>query len=138
MTYEKIFADVKKSLTKADTSGLERDLAVQCNIQGEGEGAFYIAFKDGALSVEPYDYKDNDAMLFASGDTFMKMFSKKIDGKEAFEKGLLSFEGDVGAVLELGKLRAKDAKKAAPKPKKTAAKKSAKSGKKDAKKDNAK
>ena len=112
MKYEKIFADVKKSLSKADTSKLEREFAIQCNIQGEGEGSFYIAFKEGELCVEPYDYKDNDAHLFASGDTFMKMFSKKIDGREAFEQGLLGFDGDVEAVLALGGLQQK---KAAPK-----------------------
>ena len=107
MTYEKIFADVKKSLMKADVSSLEQEFAIQCNIQGEGEGSFYIAFKEGVFSVEPYDYKDNDAQLFASGDTFIKMFSKKICGKEAFEQGLLGFEGDVGVVIALGSLEAK-------------------------------
>ena len=112
MTYEKIFADVKKSLMKADVSKLEREFAIQCNIQGEGEGEFYIAFKEGIFSVEPYDYKDHDAQLYASGDTFMKMFAKKINGREAFEQGLLGFDGDVEVVLLLGTL---EAKKTAPK-----------------------
>ncbi|MCL1789038.1 MAG: SCP2 sterol-binding domain-containing protein [Oscillospiraceae bacterium] len=115
MTYEKIYADVKKSLMKADVTKLKQDFAIQCNIQGEGEGSFYIALKEGVFSVEPYDYKDNDAQLYASGDTFMKMFSKKIDGKDAFEQGLLGFDGDVGVVLLLGNLQ--------PKKKETAAKK---------------
>jgi putative sterol carrier protein len=107
MTYEKIFADVKKSLMKADVSKLEREFAIQCNIQGEGEGCFYVAFKDGIFGVEPYDYKDNDAQLTADGDTFMKMFSKKITGFEAHDQGLLRFEGDLDAVLALGGLEPK-------------------------------
>jgi putative sterol carrier protein len=121
MTYEKIFGDVKKSLMKADISKLNREFAIQCNIQGEGEGSFYIAFKEGVFSVEPYDYNDNDAQLFASGDTFMKMFSKKICGKEAFEQGLLGFEGDVGVVIALGGLEAKEAAQKKPAAKKKAA-----------------
>ena len=108
MTYEKIFNDVKKALMKADISKLESDFAIQCNIQGEGEGTFYIAFKEGIFSVEPYDYIDNDAQLYASGDTFVKMFTKKLDGKEAFEKGLLGFDGDAGVVLALGDLQPKN------------------------------
>jgi putative sterol carrier protein len=122
MTYEKIFADVKKSLMKADVSKIEQEFAIQCNIQGEGEGSFYISFKEGIFSVEPYDYKGCDAHLHASGDTFMKMFAKKIDGKEAFEQGLLGFDGDIDVVLSLGSLQPK---KVVADKKKTPAKKNA-------------
>ncbi|MCL1880899.1 MAG: SCP2 sterol-binding domain-containing protein [Oscillospiraceae bacterium] len=107
LTYEKVFEDVKKSLMKADTTVLEKDFAIQCNIQDEAAGAFYVAFKEGVLSVEPYDYKDCDAQLTANGDTFMKMFSKKLSGLEAHDKGLLGFEGDLEAVLALGGLEPK-------------------------------
>ena len=107
MTYEKIFGEVKKSLMKADVSKLEKEFAIQCNIHGEGEGSFYVAFKDGIFSVEPYDYKDNNAQLFADGDTFIKMFAKKISGFEAHDQGLLGFEGDLDAVLTLGGLEPK-------------------------------
>ncbi|MCL1867202.1 MAG: SCP-2 sterol transfer family protein, partial [Oscillospiraceae bacterium] len=71
MTYEKIFESVKGSLANADETKIGREFAIQCNIQGEGEGSFYIAFKEGVLSVEPYDYKDNNAQLFANGETFV-------------------------------------------------------------------
>lgn len=119
MTYEKIFADVKKSLMKADISKLDREFAIQCNIQGEGAGSFYIAFKEGVFSVEPYDYKDCDAHLNTSGDVFMKMFSGKMKGADAYEQDLLSFEGNVEIVLMLGNLEMKKTatKKAPAKPK---------------------
>jgi putative sterol carrier protein len=107
MTYEKIFTDVKKSLMKADVSGLTREFAIQCDITGEGAGCFYVAFKEGLFSVEPYDYVDNNARLTADGDTFMKMFSKKITGFEAHDQGLLKFEGELDAVLALGGLEPK-------------------------------
>jgi putative sterol carrier protein len=123
MTYEKIFADVKKSLMKADVSGISRDFAIQCNIQGEGEGCFYIAFKEGIFSVEPYDYKDCDAHLNTNGDVFMKMFAKKMSGMEAHDQGLLTFEGDLEAILLLAGLEPKPSAPAAAK--KAAAKKSA-------------
>jgi len=116
MTYEKIFADVKKSLMKADTSALDREFAIQCNIQGEGEGCFYIAHKEGIFSVEPYDYVDSDAHLNTTGEVFMKMFAKKMSGMEAHDQGLLTFSGDVGVILLLAGLEEK--KKAAPAAKK--------------------
>ena len=107
MTYEKIFEDVKKSLMKADSSKLENEFAVQCNIEGEGAGSFYIAFKDGIFSVEPYDYADCNAHLYADGDTFMKMFAKKLDGGKALEEGILKFDGDVEPLLALKDLSPK-------------------------------
>ncbi|MCL1832829.1 MAG: SCP2 sterol-binding domain-containing protein [Oscillospiraceae bacterium] len=122
LTYEKVFEDVKKSLMKADTSALDRDFAIQCNIQGDGEGCFYIENKDGQFSVEPYDYKDCDAQLNLSGDNFMKMFAKKVSGTDLHDKGLLTFSGDVGVILLLGGLQPKEAD--APKKKAPAKKKS--------------
>ena len=55
MTYEEIFSKAKELLTSGSTEGFNGDFAVQINITGEGEGIFYIAFKNGALAVEPYD-----------------------------------------------------------------------------------
>jgi hypothetical protein len=126
LTYEKIFADVKKSLMKADVSKLPREFAIQCNITGEGEGCFYVAFKEGIFSVEPYDYKDCDAHLTAGGDIFTKMFSKQITGFEAHDQGLLSFTGDLDAVLTLGGLEPKSTAVAANKKKAAAPKAAAK------------
>ena len=42
MTYEKIVEKVKKALSKVDASGVKGHLAVQVDVYGEGEGAFYI------------------------------------------------------------------------------------------------
>ncbi|MDR0198026.1 MAG: SCP2 sterol-binding domain-containing protein [Oscillospiraceae bacterium] len=123
MTYEKVYEGVKKALSKSDASKIDRDFAVQCNIRGEGEGSFYIAYKEGVLSVEPYDYKDNDAQLYADGDTFLKMFTKRISGREAFEKGQLGFDGSVEVVMMLEKLEAKKVEKKAPASKKAPAEK---------------
>ena len=52
MTYEEIFAQAKEAFTGGDITGYKGDFAIQVNITGEGEGAFYIAFKDNALNPE--------------------------------------------------------------------------------------
>lgn len=127
MTYEKIFKEVKKSFEKANTKNLNREFAFQFNITGEGEGIFYAAFKNGVLSVEPYDYKDRDVIFTADGKTLIDIVSGKIEPIEAIEHGRLAVEGNdlsnqlmmlIPAVKKApAKKEAKPAaKKAAPKP----------------------
>ena len=94
MTYEKIFKEVKKAFSKADTKAITADFAFQFNITGEGEGIFYVAFKNGVLSIEPYDYRDRDVMFTADGETFIAIANGKVEPIEAFKEGKLSFEGN--------------------------------------------
>lgn len=94
MTYEKIFKEVQKAFLKADTKAITADFAFQFNITGEGEGIFYAAFKNGKLSVEPYDYNDRDVLFTADGETFIAIANGKVEPIEAFKEGKLSFEGD--------------------------------------------
>ncbi|MDE6132393.1 MAG: SCP2 sterol-binding domain-containing protein, partial [Oscillospiraceae bacterium] len=74
MTYEEIFEKSKKLILKNDASGIEGHLAVQVDITGEGEGAFYIELNDGKLAVEPYEYYDRDCKLIISGEDFLSVF----------------------------------------------------------------
>ena len=136
MTYEKIFADVKKVYSKADKSKLGDDFAFQFNITGEGEGIFYVAFRGGILEIAPYDYVDKDATLYASGESFIKLATKKLTLADAVQENLVTIEGNYDAALVLDNLASNYAEKekaprkpkAAPKtaaPKKPAVKKAA-------------
>ena len=58
MKYEEIVAKVKKAYAKADTSKVDGHLAVQVDVTGEGEGAFYIEVADGKITVAPFEYYD--------------------------------------------------------------------------------
>ena len=62
MTYEEVVAEAKKIVAKGDASEIKEHLAIQYNVTGEGEGAFYMELKDGQINVEPYDYNDRDIM----------------------------------------------------------------------------
>lgn len=117
MTYEKIFADLKKTIMKADTSALEGSFAFQCCIEGEGAGTFYIAFADGKLSVEPYDYEDNTATFKATAETYKNILAGKTEVSEALSSGALEVEGnEVGCADILAFFAGKkSAKKAAAK-----------------------
>lgn len=131
MTYEKIFETTKKTIMKSDVSNIEGHLAVQVDIIGEGEGAFYIELKDKQLFVEPYEYYDHDCKFIISADDFIKMVNGKLDPVLAYTTGKLKVEGSVDKALEFKKIvdsvkkQEKKAKAATKTEKKTAAKKPA-------------
>lgn len=104
MTYEEIFAKSKELILANNTDGLEGHIAVQVNITGEGEGAFYIELKDGKVYVEPYEYYDRDCIFIISGKNFLKMCEGTLDPVKAFTVGKLKVEGSIEKALEFGKL----------------------------------
>lgn len=129
MKYISAFEKIKSGLKDANTDQLTGDFAVQVNISNrDSAGAFYVAYFDGVLSVEPYDYKDNWAMLTISVADFMKLVSGKLDIEKALASGKLEVSGDLSKVRELTTLVKAPEKK--PAARKTAAKKPA--GKKTA------
>ena len=137
MTYEKIFKEVKKAFAKADTKAITAEFAFQFNITGEGEGIFYAAYKNGTLSVEPYDYKDRDVIFTADGETFVSIANGKTEPIEAIKAGKLYVDGDhelAKQIMFLIAAKKPAAKKPAAKPaaKKTAAKPAAKAAPKPA------
>ena len=101
MTYEEIVAKAKKEFGSADVSNYEGHLALQINVTGEGEGIFYAEINEGRLFIEPYDYKDNDAVLTADGNDIISIFSGLLDPVEAFESGRLTVTGDLSKALSI-------------------------------------
>ncbi len=121
MTYEEIFQKSKELIIKSDVSKVDGHLAVEINIEGDGEGAFYIELKDHQLFVEPYEYYDRDCKFIISGDNFIKLADGKLDPVAAFFDGRLKIDGSVEKALEFKnivdsvKKQEKAAKKAAKK-----------------------
>ena len=101
MTYEEIVEKVRKTFLKTDVSMIKEHLAYQFNIEGEGEGAFYVEVKDGKLFIEPYEYYDRDAIFICTSDVLFKLISGKLDPVAAFTLGKLKVEGDLGKALKL-------------------------------------
>ncbi len=135
MTYEEIVKEAQKLVAKADASGISDHLAVQYNVTGEGEGAFYMEVKDGKVEVQPYDYNDRDILVTADGQTILDMMSGKLDIVAAYLTHKISAEGDLGKADILKKLisGAKKVEKAAAKEEKKAKKATKKATKKASK-----
>lgn len=104
MTYEEIFSQTRELVLSHDTQGLEGNIAVQINIIGEGEGAFYIALKDGTVSVEPYEYYDRDCIFIIKGKDFLDICSGRLNPVKAFTIGKLKIEGSIEKALEFSRL----------------------------------
>ena len=101
MTFQENFEKLKKIFMKADVSKLDGDMAMQINITGDGEGTFYAEYKNGKLSVEPYDYHDRNALLIADSKDFIKICEGKMDPIQAYFTGKLKVEGDLDKALVL-------------------------------------
>ena len=124
MTYEEVVKEAQKIAAKGDASGIKDHLAIQYNITGEGEGAFYMEVKDGRIDVQPYDYNDRDILVTADAQTILDMMSGKLDIVNAYLTHKISAEGNLGKADILKKLinSGKKAEKAAAKAEKKSAK----------------
>ena len=107
MTYEEIVSYVSKKATKLKAKG---EAAVQVDITGEGEGAFYVAVKEGKIEVAPYEYFDHDAKVIADGNDFIAYLDGKADAN------VLEIQGDADKAAIIKELVSKPTAKAAAKP----------------------
>ncbi len=112
MTYEEIFAKSKEHILSRAPEGLEGHLAVQVNIIGEGQGAFYIELLNGKVYVEPYEYYDRDCIFIITAEDFLAICEGTLDPVAAFTKGKLKIDGSIDKALEFSKI-VENAKKAA-------------------------
>ena len=120
MNYEELVKKAKQAAKKMDVSTINEHIAVQIDVVGEGEGAFYVEVADGKVSVEPYEYYDNDCKVTASADVITALFAGKLNVDEALANGSVYVEGDGGKALAII-----NALKVAPEKKPAAAKKPA-------------
>ncbi len=102
MTYHELVKKVQTALAKADATKVEEHIAVQVNVTGDAEGAFYMEISGGVLYVAAYDYNDRDALLTADGADVLAVAQGKISLQEAISSGKIAHEGDYGKTLMLG------------------------------------
>lgn len=82
MTFTEKFQSLKVAFDKANTKNFDADFAVQLTMTDEDcGGTFYIEYKNGNYSVEPYDYYDNTATVLAPADAIAKL-SKGVVAKD--------------------------------------------------------
>ncbi|MCR5641181.1 MAG: SCP2 sterol-binding domain-containing protein [Lachnospiraceae bacterium] len=95
MTYEELVALVRKNAGLAGNSGISGHIAIQVNVEGEAEGAFYLEFSNGKITVMPYEYYDRDLVIFCHYEEVVEMARGKLDPIYAYESGRIWVEGNV-------------------------------------------
>ena len=104
MTFFEAFEKIKNSIHFERTEEIEGHLALQLNITDEDAGGIcYVEVKDHRIAVEPYDYRDNDGILWASAEDFAKIFSGRLSVEKALEQERLKITGNTERVLEFKK-----------------------------------
>jgi hypothetical protein len=100
MEFMEVFTAVKEALAGVDPARLTPNFAVQVNITGEGEGAFYIANKS-AFEVEPYDYRDRNGAVSLDGAVMLRILAGKLTAEQALAGGKINIQGDPSGLLSV-------------------------------------
>lgn len=95
MTYENIVKEAKKVVKTVDVKTIKEHLAVEFDIEGKGEGAFYVEFSSEKVEVEPYEYYDHDFKVRTDAAVAIAILSGELDPQKALEEGKIVVEGDV-------------------------------------------
>lgn len=94
MTFENALKRIKTAFENVDASKLA-DMAVQVTLTDEDcGGTLYFKSESGVLTVEGYDYRDNDVVVDIQRKAFMDILSGKTDMDKAILKGLATVKGD--------------------------------------------
>lgn len=101
MTYQELVDSLKNNYEKADASMVKDHVAIQFNITGEAEGAFYLEIADGKIKIEPYEYYDRDVLVTCSEEDLLQIFAGKMDFVEAFNDGKVQAAGNLIKALDL-------------------------------------
>lgn len=113
MTYEELVSSIQKTYAKADAKSVPEHVAIQVNVTGEGEGAFYIEVAEGEIHVEPYEYYDRDAIISTSAENILDIVSKKGSIEALIAAGQANVYGDVGKTRLLDDIKLKPVRKPA-------------------------
>ena len=116
MTFIEKFEQIKKKFGKVDTSGVSENFAIQVNMVDEDcGGAFYVSHFDGVVAIEPYDYHDNTAMVYAKAKDIIDAISGKLDVVGALMGGTITVLGNVEHFTQMLSLKKPTVKRTAKK-----------------------
>ncbi len=104
MTFTERFDQLKKKYAKkADITKLKDSfIAAQITMSDEDcGGTFYVAFIDGVLSFEPYDYHDNTVAMIIDSALLEDCIKGKADPVKAYLDGKLQAWGNLDHALNL-------------------------------------
>ena len=102
MTFEDFYGRMKEFFAAGDYAGFGQGIyTFEFNATGDGGGIFYIELRDGALAIQPFDYKDSLCSLTAETGILLAVVEGSLSPVEAYSSGRLTLRGDVSAAFLL-------------------------------------
>lgn len=126
MIYEDIVKKALQASKKINRNAIEEHLAVEFDIEGEGEGAFYVELDKGMVDVQPYEYYDCDCRIRGGADVIMDLICGKLDATVSYLQGKFRVEGDFDKAVSFARIVKNITVKKSTTKKKTATKPAAK------------
>ncbi|MGN0108296.1 MAG: alkyl sulfatase C-terminal domain-containing protein [Hominilimicola sp.] len=101
MTFEQAFLKIKEKFENSDASNIS-DFAIQVTFMDEDcNGKFYAQVKDGALYVEPYDYRDNSLAITITKSALLAYLGGRSTMDKALDSGDAYVEsGDISKMAD--------------------------------------
>ncbi len=103
MIYEDIVKKAAQAAKKVNKKAIKEHLAVEFDIEGEGEGAFYVELDKGKIDVQPYEYYDCDCRIRGGADVIMDLICGKLDATVAYLQGRFRVEGSFDKAVDFAK-----------------------------------
>lgn len=101
---QEIIEKARKTLAKIDLTDLPYKFAINIKLTGRISGIFYVEVLEGRLSVEPYEYIDNDASITLEKEIFDQILDGNLGIDDAIRQKKIIIDGDGEALLQLKKL----------------------------------
>ena len=107
MTFIEEFETLKKKIALPRANKPSFPFAVEIDMtDADCGGAFYIAYADGTLSVEPYDYHDHTALVRICAQDLSDLLDGKVSAFDLTVSGRAEVYGDFAHFDLLSTLRA--------------------------------
>ena len=102
MNFNDAFNNLKEQFIDKDVSNIE-NLAFEFRVT-DLDGVFYAEVKNGKLSIEPYNYYDNNCVFTAKYEVFRKIINQELSPISAYLTKKLRVEGDIRKAMILEKI----------------------------------
>lgn len=107
MTYEEVVSRARDLYENADAREVFEHIAIQINVRGEAEGAFYIEVADRQICVEPYEYYDRDLLVTVDTEILVGLLEHKLNYTDVIQSGAIQIVGNMEKYAMLSKVKLK-------------------------------
>lgn len=90
---KEIFSKMPEVFNASAAQGM--DAVFQFEINGEGGGNWSVIIKDGTCEIKEGTHESPSVTLTMSGETWIGMVNKEVNGMQAFMSGQLKASGDI-------------------------------------------